>query len=162
MKKKSFKSLWLWMMLTAACFPVAAQQTLNVGVIVVKDIYYSDPYLCSKSAVISQDVYYNGKILFAAGTPVIMDIQYQGRHGLGVPATVAVSPISTTDIYGQLWALSSDIRIATGKDRHGAAIGCGVFFGIVAFPVGLLFLCIKGGHAIIPAGTQMVATIQLN
>ena len=90
-----------------------------------------------------------------------MDIQYQHRRGLGVPASVTARPVSTTDIYGQLWPLNADSRTATGKNRRGAAIGCGVFFGIVACPVGLLFLCIKGGNAEIEEGTQMVATINV-
>lgn len=140
---------------------VNAQTTRAVGVLVVDDIDSGDPYLLTKSAVVSDDVYYDDKILIAAGTPVIMDIQYQYRRGLGVPASVTVRPVSTTDVYGQLWPLESDSRIATGANRRGAAIGCGVFFGIVAFPVGLLFLCIKGGNAVIADGTQMVATIRI-
>ena len=162
MKKLFFISMLLIALLASFSFSARAQQsTLAVGVLVVDDIDDSDPDLLTESAVVSDDVYYDGKILIAAGTPVIMDIQYQHRRGLGVPASVTARPVSTTDIYGQLWPLSADSRTATGKNRRGAAIGCGVFFGIVACPVGLLFLCIKGGNAEIEEGTQMVATINV-
>lgn len=162
MKKKLLISTLLIALLAFFNFSARAQQsTLAVGVLVVDDIDDSDPDLLTQSAVVSDDVYYDGKILIAAGTPVIMDIQYQHRRGLGVPASVTARPVSTTDIYGQLWPLSADSRTATGKNRRGAAIGCGVFFGIVACPVGLLFLCIKGGNAEIEEGTQMVATINV-
>ena len=162
MKKLFFISMLLIALLASFSFSARAQQsTLAVGVLVVDDIDDSDPDLLTQSAVVSDDVYYDGKILIAAGTPVIMDIQYQHRRGLGVPASVTARPVSTTDIYGQLWPLSADSRTATGKNRRGAAIGCGVFFGIVACPVGLLFLCIKGGNAEIEEGTQMVATINV-
>lgn len=162
MKKTLLISTLLIALLAFFNFSARAQQsTLAVGVLVVDDIDDSDPDLLTESAVVSDDVYYDGKILIAAGTPVIMDIQYQHRRGLGVPASVTARPVSTTDIYGQLWPLSADSRTATGKNRRGAAIGCGVFFGIVACPVGLLFLCIKGGNAEIEEGTQMVATINV-
>ena len=147
MKKTFFISMMLIALVAAFSFSARAQQSsLAVGVLIVDDIDDSDPDLLTESAVVSDDVYYDGKILIAAGTPVIMDIQYQHRRGLGVPASVTARPVSTTDIYGQLWP---------------AAIGCGVFFGIVACPVGLLFLCIKGGNAEIEEGTQMVATINV-
>ncbi len=162
MKKTLLISTLLIALLAFFNFSVRAQQSsLAVGVLIVDDIDDSDPDLLTESAVVSDDVYYDGKILIAAGTPVIMDIQYQHRRGLGVPASVTARPVSTTDIYGQLWPLSADSRTATGKNRRGAAIGCGVFFGIVACPVGLLFLCIKGGNAEIEEGTQMVATINV-
>lgn len=161
MKSKLLICLFLSVLMAFGSFTACAQSTRAVGVLIVDDIDSGDPYLLTKSAVVSDDVYYDGKILIAAGTPVIMDISYQHRHGLGVPASVAVRPVSTTDIYGQLWPLESDSRTATGANRRGAAIGCGVFFGVVAFPVGLLFLCIKGGKAVIAAGTQMVATIRI-
>ena len=162
MKKTLLISTLLIALLAFFNFSARAQQSsLAVGVLIVDDIDDSDPDLLTESAVVSDDVYYDGKILIAAGTPVIMDIQYQHRRGLGVPASVTARPVSTTDIYGQLWPLNADSRSATGKNRRGAAIGCGVTFGIVAFPVGLLFLCIKGGNAEIEEGTQMVATINV-
>ena len=162
MKKTLLISTLLIALLAFFNFSARAQQSsLAVGVLIVDDIDDSDPDLLTESAVVSDDVCYDGKIMIAAGTPVIMDIQYQHRRGLGVPASVTARPVSTTDIYGQLWPLSADSRTATGKNRRGAAIGCGVFFGIVACPVGLLFLCIKGGNAEIEEGTQMVATINV-
>lgn len=161
MRKKFFINLFLSALLSFLCFQGMAQHELGVGIIIVEDIGDDDPDLLSKSAVVSDDVYYNGKILIAAGTPVIMDIQYQRNRGLGVPATVSAKPVSTTDIYGQVWPLYADARTMTGKDRHGAAIGCGVAFGIVTFPVGLLFLCIKGGDVEIEEDTQMAATIKV-
>lgn len=160
--KKTVKQLLYALVLLFGCLPGIAQQTLPVGIIVVNDINSDDPYLLSHSAVVSSDVYYNGSILIAAGTPVNMDIHYQKRHGLGVPATVSAKPVSTTDIYGQVWPLVGDERTVTGQNRRNAAIGCGVFFGIVTFPVGLLFLCIKGERAEFAAGTQMIANIYIN
>ena len=161
MRKRFFSNLFLSMLLLFGCFQGLAQQELGVGIIIVEDIDDDDSDLLSKSAVVSNDVYYNGNILIAAGTPVIMDIQYQRNRGLGVPATVTAKPVSTTDIYGQVWPLYADARTVTGKNRRGAAIGCGVTFGIIAFHVGLLFLCIRGGDAEIEEDTQMAATIRV-
>ena len=66
------------------------------------------------------------------------------------------------DVYGKIIKLNGEGKSKTGESKRGAAIGCGVFFGIVLCPIGLLFLCIKGENPEIPKGTLMMATATLN
>ncbi len=144
-------------------YQTSAQQTANVGIEITKKLGKDTKKAETESAVVSNDVMKDGKIVIAAGTPVTVDIHTEKRHGLGVPGTIRVVPISTTDVNGQIVLLNGgEGKYDIGKNRRGAAVTCGVIFGIITFPVGLLFLCIKGGHASIPAGTQMVATATLN
>lgn len=148
--------------LGAGIFQANAQQTVNVGLEVVKTLRKDKVKSENGSVVVKNDVMKDGKIVIAAGTPVVMDIQSEKHHGMGVPGTITVKPVSTTDVNGQVVALTGAEKSEIGKNRRGAAVACGVVFGIITFPVGLLFLCIKGGNASIPAGTQMVATAVLN
>ena len=148
--------------LSVGFFQAKAQQTVNVGLEVVKTLRKDKLKLETGSVVVSNDVMKDGKIVIAAGTPVVMDIQSEKHHGLGKPGTITVRPVSTTDVNGNVVALNGPEKSDIGKNRRGAAVGCGVVFGIITFPVGLLFLCIKGGNASIPVGTQMVATAILN
>lgn len=144
-------------------YQTSAQQTANVGIEITKKLGKDTKKAETESAVVSNDVMKDGKIVIAAGTPVTVDIHTEKRHGLGVPGTIRVVPISTTDVNGQIVLLNGgEGKYDIGKNRRGAAVACGIVFGIITFPVGLLFLCIKGGHASIPAGTQMVATATLN
>ncbi|MBQ7551236.1 MAG: hypothetical protein IJT04_06895 [Bacteroidales bacterium] len=143
-------------------FQAHAQQTANVGIEITKKIGKDSKKAELEKAVVSNDVMKDGKVVIAAGTPVVLDIQSEKRRGLGQPETIKVKPVSTTDVNGHVVPLNGAEKSDIGKNRHGAAVTCGVIFGIITFPVGLLFLCIKGGHASIPAGTQMVATAVLN
>ena len=160
MKKKSTV-----IFLIAFCFcayPVLAQQTVNVGITITKKLKKDNLKTELESAEVTADVIQNGNVVIAAGTPVVLDIQAEKHRGLGVPGTITVKTVSTTDVNGQIVMLNSAEKSDVGKNRRGAAIGCGVVFGIITCPVGLLFLCIKGGKAVIPIGTQMVATAVLN
>ncbi len=138
------------------------QKTVSVGIQITQKIKKDNQKTELESAVVSHDVLNNGKVVIAAGTPVTLDVQMEKRRGVGKPGTITVKPVSTTDVNGQIVMLTGDAKTDTGKNRRGAAVGCGVAFGIILFPVGLLFLCIKGGHASIPAGAQMVANATLN
>ncbi len=162
MKVRQIFRAALWAVLLLGGKYLMAQENTSIGIIVVKDIDSEDADLTYQSAVVSDDVYSDGKLIIAAGTPVMMDIHYADNHGLGVPGEVSARPISTTDIYNRVLKLDGATMNRIGKSRRGAAIGCGVFFGIVTFPVGLLFLCIKGADAEIPEGTRMLATVKLN
>lgn len=148
--------------LSVGFFQANAQQTVNVGLEVVKTLRKDKVKSETGSVVVSNDVMKDGKIVIAAGTPVVMDIQSEKHRGLGIPGTITVRPVSTTDVNGQVVALNGAEKSDIGKNRRGAAVACGVVFGIITFPVGLLFLCIKGGNASIPVGTQMVATTVIN
>lgn len=141
---------------------VYAQQQVNVGIEITKKIHKDNVKSETGCAVIANDVKKDGKMVIAAGTPVILDVEYAKHRGMGVPGTIAVKPVSTVDVNGQVVPLSGETKNDTGKNKRGAAIGCGVTFGIILCPVGFLFFCIKGGNASIPAGTQMVATATLN
>lgn len=140
---------------------VSAQQ-VNVGIEVTKKIHKDSKKAETESAIVSHDVLKDGKVVIAAGTPVILDITYEKHRGLGKPGSINVKPVSTLDVNGQVVPLVGDAKSDTGKNKRGAAIGCGVTFGIILCPVGLLFLCIKGGNAAIPAGSQMIAVATLN
>lgn len=144
-------------------YQTSAQQLATVGIEITQKLKKGTQKAETESAVVSKDVMKDGKTVIAAGTPVTLDIHAEKRHGLGVPGTIKVVPISTTDVNGQVVLLNGEEgKYVIGKNRRGAAVACGIVFGIITFPVGLLFLCIKGGHASIPAGTQMVATATLN
>lgn len=133
------------------------QNKASVGILVTKKIKKDKVKTENGSAIVSKDVVIDGNIVIAAGTPVILDIEKSNHKGLGQPGTIAVRPVSTTDVNGNVISLLGDEKRDTGKNRRTAALGCGITFGIVLTPVGLLFLCIKGGKAVIPAGTIMVA-----
>ncbi len=140
----------------------ANANTANIGITITKKIKKDKQKNEIGNAVVSHDVLKGGKLVIAAGTPVNLDITYEKRRGYGKPATIQVKPVSTVDVNGQVVLLTGETKSKTGKNRRGAAIGCGVAFGIIFFPIGLFFLCIKGGHASIPAGANMVATATLN
>ena len=144
------------------CFFRANAQQVNVGIKITQKIRKDTKKAELESAVVGSVVMKDGKEVIAAGTPVVLSIQSEKHRGLGKPGTINVQPVSTTDINGQIVVLNGPQKSDVGKDRHGAAVACGVIFGIITFPVGLLFLCIKGGKASIPAGTQMIATATLN
>lgn len=142
---------------------VSTQKTIDVSVVLVKNINEASTKLEQQATVVSDDVYDDkGRILIAAGSPVILDIQYEEHKGVGKPGYVSIKPISTTDVYGKIIKLNGEGKSKTGESKRGVAIGCGVFFGIVLCPIGLLFLCIKGENPEIPKGTLMMATATLN
>ena len=159
---KKIVVIFFAIVLCVGYFQVNAQQTVNVGLEVVKTLRKDKVKSETGSVVVSNDVMKDGKIVIAAGTPVVLDIQSEKHRGLGQPGTIMVRPVSTTDVNGQVVSLNGAEKSDIGKNRRGAAVACGIVFGIITFPVGLLFLCIKGGNASIPAGTQMVATAVLN
>ena len=148
--------------LSVGFFKATAQQTVNVGLEVVKTMRKDNIKTENGSVIVKNDVIQDGKVLIAAGTPVVMDIQREKHRGIGKPGTITIRPVSTMDVNGQVVALNGPEKSDVGKNRRGAAIACGVVFGIILCPVGLLFLCIKGGNASIPAGTQMIASAVLN
>ena len=158
MNMKQFSSFIFFIVLLLAT--VFAQQ-VNVGVIITQRITKDNGRTEQRCAKVSHDVYDNGKLFIAAGTPVILDIQVEKHKGLGQPGTIIVRPVCTTDIYGQIVALSGAAKSDVGTDRRNAAVACGTVFGIITFPVGLFWLCLKGGKGVIPAGSQMVATTTL-
>ncbi|MCR4966156.1 MAG: hypothetical protein K6A41_10950 [Bacteroidales bacterium] len=136
---------------------LSAQQRVDVGIVTTKRISNDHLRNNNESAVVSADVKMNGNVVIAAGTPVILDIQYEKRRGMGRPAIITATAVSTTTVDGQVVALNNGVKRDEGKNRRGAAIGCGATFGVILFPVGLLFLCIKGGDAAIPSGAQWAA-----
>lgn len=140
----------------------AEAQSVSVGVTIINRIKPSKELTNSQDAIVSNDVLKDGKVVIAAGTPVTLNVVSEKRRGVGKPASITITPISTIDVNGQIVPLSGEPQNATGKNRKGAAVGCGVTFGILLFPVGLLFLCIKGGHAAIPSGTQIICQGTLN
>lgn len=159
---KKIVVIFFAIVLCVGYFQVNAQQTVNVGLEVVKTLRKDKVKSETGSVVVSNDVMKDGKIVIAAGTPVVLDIQSEKHRGLGQPGTITVRPVSTTDVNGQVVSLNGAEKSDIGKNRRGAAVACGIVFGIITFPVGLLFLCIKGGNASIPVGTPMVATATLN
>ncbi|MCQ2286617.1 MAG: hypothetical protein MJZ76_07060 [Bacteroidales bacterium] len=162
MKKKiKLFAISLIVLLLAASFTSNAQQ-VKVGIVTTGKIAKDSKRAEQANAVVSNDVFHDGKVIIAAGTPVQLDVKYEKRRGIGRPAHIEVTPISTTDVNGQIVILNGSVKTDDGKNKRGAAVGCGVVFGILLFPVGLLFLCIKGGHASVPAGSQLVATAVLN
>lgn len=158
---KKVLTIFFFAVLTVMLSDLSAQQEVNVGIILTDDVDEDTPSAENESAAVSDDVMKDGKIIIAAGTPVILDVEYQEHRGVGKQGYISVKPVSTMDVYGQIVYLNGGGKSFEGKSRRGAAIGCGVFFGIVAFPVGLLFLCIKGQDAELEEGTRMISTATL-
>lgn len=138
---------------------VNAQKRATIGITVVKDIKRGGLKMEQESAVVNGDVVVDGKVLIADKTPIVLDIQFTKRAGMGKPETITVKPVSTVDVNGNLIRIECDAKTKSGKDKRGAAIGCGVAFGIVLFPFGFFFFCLKGGHAKIPAGSQWAGDV---
>lgn len=156
------KKIILFIAFITAMSAITFAQQVNVGVVITQRITKDNGRTEQKCAKVSHDVYDNGKLIIAAGTPVILDIQMEKHKGLGRPGTIIVRPVCTTDIYGQIIALNGAAKSDVGTDRHNAAVACGTVFGIITFPVGLFWLCLKGGKGVIPAGSQMVAFATLD
>lgn len=138
---------------------VNAQKHAAIGITIVKDIKHGGLKMEQESAVVNGDVIVDGKVLIADKTPIVLDIQYTKRAGMGKPETITVKPISTINVNGNLVRIECDAKTKTGKDKHNTAVACGVVFGIVLFPIGFTFFCIKGGHAKIPAGSQWAGDV---
>lgn len=99
-------------------YQTSAQQTANVGIEITKKLGKDTKKAETESAVVSNDVMKDGKIVIAAGTPVTVDIHTEKRHGLGVPGTIRVVPISTTDVNGQIVLLNGgEGKYDIGKNR---------------------------------------------
>lgn len=156
------KKICFLMCIAVLCFAIPhvnAQKHVTIGVSVVKDIKRDGKKMEQEAAVVNGDVVVDGKVLIADRSPIVLDIEFTERSGMGVPETITVKPISTVDVNGNLVRINCDSKTKTGKDKHGAAIACGVTLGIVLFPFGFFFFCLKGGHAKIPAGSQWVGDV---
>ena len=159
---KKFLTIFVIAIIAVVFNNVYAQQQVYVGIEVTEEIDEDTQEAETESAVVSHDVFKDGKLVIAAGTPVVLNIERTKHRGLGVPGTLTMKPVSTVDVNNQIIPLTGESKNDTGKNRKGAAIACGVVFGIIWFPVGLLWLCMKGGNAAFPAGTQMIGVATLN
>lgn len=99
-----------------------------------------------------------GHILIRRGTPITLSVETHRHRGIGKPGSIMMDCVTTTAVDGQVIYLQGGIS-AEGRDREGLAIGLGVGVGIVAFPVGLFCLCIKGEDAYIPSNTMMTNVV---
>lgn len=159
MKHLLFSIVALFLLSTTTIY--AQNKTVNVEVKIIKNIRNDNTRNISEAAVVSKDVLSNGKVIISAGTPVNLDIESSPARGLGREGRITMNLVSTQNVNGESIKLDGS-QTNSGKNRRGAAIGCGVTFGIILCPIGLLFLCIKGQKAIIPAGSIIMGTAQLN
>ncbi len=107
-------------------------------------------------AIVDKDVRNEqGQTLIRRGTPVKLGTTISRAKGMGKEGFIKIECISTTAVDGQEISLMGGDNFA-GKNRLGAALGCGLGLGLtVLFPVGFFFFCIKGENATIPAHTLL-------
>lgn len=104
-------------------------------------------------AIVDKDVYTkDGKLAIRAGAPV--EVLYTSRkpQSIGEQGYLSLRFTSTVSVDGRRVSLDSKVIEEEGESKSGKAIGLGVGLGIFVWPL-LACLCIKGGHATIPAGT---------
>lgn len=138
---------------------VNAQKRATIGISFIKDVKRDGVKMEQNTAVVKGNVIIDGEVFIADNTPIVLDIQFTKRAGMGKPETITVKPIGTMDVNGNFVHLECEAKTQTGKDKHNAAVACGVIFGIVWFPLGFTFFCIKGGHAKIPAGSLWISDV---
>ena len=108
----------------------------------------------SPSAIVDNDVKdRDGRVLIKRGTPVMLKVENKKARGCGRAGYVTVKCVSTLAVDGQNIILEGSVS-ESGEDKKGLAIGLGVGLGCTFLPgVGLAFLAIKGGKAIIESNT---------
>ncbi len=115
------------------------------------------------TAIVERDVkdISGEKILIRRGTPIELTVKTQKAKGVGKAGSIDISFLSTTAVDGQKISLLGGIN-SEGKNREGAALGCGLGLGLtILCPVGFFFLCIKGENVEIPAHT-IIQNVTIN
>lgn len=117
----------------------------NIPVKLTTRIYSNSNNQIEPAAVVDTDIRDDSgtHILIRQGTPVILDAQIQKARGVGKPASVKLSCMTTTTVDGQTIKLRGEYY-KEGESRKGAALGIGLGVGIPFFLPGLFFLCLKG------------------
>ena len=107
------------------------------------------------TAIVDENITDNdGNILIKRGTNVELSIDTKHSKGVGKSGFIKVESLSTKATDGQTIFLRGGLT-SYGQDREDLALGLGIGAGIVAFPVGLFCLCIRGGEAYIPSNTML-------
>mgnify|MGYP001079766450 CR=1 FL=1 len=115
----------------------------NVTGVVMGDIFNSD-----------------NEIVIKSGSPVILTVNNKRARGMGKPGIIDITTVSTIDINGEPIPLMGNLNLK-GDNKRGAALGLGLGLGLtVLFPVGFLFLCVKGENIDLPSNTIIVAVVQ--
>lgn len=153
----------LTLLLVGFQFASIGQTKVNVPITITKKIKKDNAKAETQSAVVSHDVLVNGKVAIAAGSPVILSVTHNKPRGFGKPGLIEINCVSTIDINGQVVPLEGGQKSNQGKSRKALMTACTVIFGIVLFPVGLLFMCMKGGKADdIATNTQLISSGTVN
>lgn len=136
----------------AVCAGTPLTSGTTVQLVVNEDA--TSRYVTNPVVVVASDVIVNGHVLIRKGTPVIAQLDTQRARGCGRPGTLVMRFLSTTSTDGQNILLQGGSLTATGQNKKGLAIGLGVGTGVTFLPgIGLAFLAIKGGEAVIPTGS---------
>lgn len=124
-----------------------------VSVRLTSDIESNGKIRNEVTAIVDRDVKdaATDAVLIKRGTPVVIDAHIQKARGVGKPAAVKLTCLSTKAVDGQEIALQGALN-EEGDSRKGTALGVGIGVGVFCWPA-LFCLCIKGEKINIPANT---------
>jgi hypothetical protein len=148
----------------SACQPYASSIRIPGGTPVILEL---NQYLDSEHEYdhhqiqfrVKHNVIVDNQVVIAAGSIAYGHIlQLNKRKGLGQPGYIEIKVDHVTAVDGTQVTLSSPPLSAEGENRDGVAMGLAVGLCCVIGPLGLLFLCIKGGPAELYPGAEINAT----
>ena len=107
----------------------------------------------SLDAIVDADVKTtDGRVAIKKGTRVNVNLVNQKAKGIGKPGTIEIKSISTTSVDGQTIYLTGSVK-EEGENKRFQSLRLGLGLGLAVFPPCLAILAMKGGKAVIPAGT---------
>lgn len=105
------------------------------------------------TAVVDSDVKASdGTVVISRGTPVTANVEVTKARGVGKPGKIAIKSMTTNTVDGQNVLLYGSVN-EEGQIKKGKALGLGIGLFCFLGPIFLSCLAIKGGQAMIPAGT---------
>ena len=116
----------------------------------------SDKSTNNISACVAEDVKdRQGNVFITGGTRVKINVAFSKSRGMGKEGHLDITCLETYDVNNQTVGLSGEEHLQ-GEKRLGKALGLGLGLGLtVLCPFGLLFFCIHGEEAVMPAGYVM-------
>ena len=149
MKKKDRLFLYFLIVLLCNSYATISAQSIEISFFTMYEM--NSKNRIPSSIYVYDDVYLKDKLLFEKRQYISTDIFFQKRSIGGDPGKIKIHFKHIKDIFGNTIDLSSvDDVVVKGKDRLWVrASGVPLMF----LGVGLIYIWIPGGHAVMPAGT---------